>query len=98
MEKKAHRRAAAAEEALPGGDGREIDSKPLSEAEEKMRGVELQKESDLRLAMETFGVGVGASMLESMNPKSEEDFGQFKDALAGKIVKYAVSASGIGDC
>ena len=93
-EKKAQRRtkeveASKAEE--------EEEAPKLSEAEERRRREELQKESDLRLAMETFGGGAegGTSTLDAMNPKTEEEFISFKDALSGKITQYEVWNDGI---
>ena len=87
MEKKAKRRAAEA--LVAAGEGGEVEA--ITEEEEKRRREELQKESDLRLAMETFGVGVEGAGLDSMRPQSEDEFSQFKDALADKIIMFEVS-------
>ena len=84
-EKKAKRRAAElATEAAN-------ETKVLSDQEEKMRKEALQKESDLHLAMETFGVSDRVSGgIDSMNPTSEEEFNRFKDVLSDKIVSLEV--------
>ena len=84
-EKKAQKRAVEVAETKS-----EDDVSKLSAAEERQRREELQKESDLRLAMETFGGTSATGTLDAMDPKSEEDFSEFKDALAAKITKYGV--------
>ena len=61
----------------------------LSAEEEKKRKEKLQRDSDMAVAMETFGVGK-QSGIEGMNPTEEEEFHTFRDALTSKIVQYEV--------
>ena len=84
-EKKAKRRA------------EEKSLEPTSEAsntaeeafEEKQKQQRLQEESDLALAMETFGVK--DKLIDTMEPKSEEEFSEFQELLTAKITKFEVS-------
>ena len=83
-EKKAKRRA---EE-----KGVEQESKPKTaeeELEEKLKQQRLQEESDLAVAMETFGVK--HKLIDTMEPKSEEEFTEFQEALTAKISKFEVN-------
>jgi len=86
-EKKAQRRTKDIETSKS-----EEETSKLSEAEERRKREELQKESDLRLAMETFGGGNvgGANTLDAMDPKTDEEFTSFKDALCSKVTQYEV--------
>ena len=59
------------------------------ELEEKVKQQRLQEESDLALAMETFGVK--HKLIDTMEPKSEEEFSEFQEALTAKITKFEVS-------
>ncbi len=61
------------------------------ELAEKLRQRKLQEVSDLAVAMDTFGVAPG--VLDSMDPKLEEDFDKFREALCDKITTYEVSTS-----
>lgn len=84
-EKKAKRRA---EDKAP-----EVVSKPLTateELEEKLTQQRLQEESDLAVAMETFSVK--HKLIDTMEPKSEEEFAEFQEALTAKISKFEVSS------
>ena len=84
-EKKAQRRAAEKAE-TKGSD----EASKLLAAEEKRKREELQKASDLTLAMETFSAASSGPTLDSMEPKSPEEFAEFKDALADKITQFKV--------
>jgi len=56
---------------------------------EKARQRQLQEESDLLLAVETFGVSDSVQgLIDSMEPSSKEDFDKFEELLRGKITKY----------
>jgi len=58
-------------------------------AAEKARQRQLQEESDLLLAVETFGVADGLrGQIDSMEPSSKEDFDRFEELLRAKITKY----------
>ena len=60
---------------------------PEEKLAEKLRRQKLQEESDLRLAMETFGVtevSVGGK-LDNFNPTNKEEFTEFADLLSKKI-------------
>ena len=61
----------------------------VSKEEEKLRQRKLQEDSDLAVAMETFGVASGG-ILDSMDPNSKEEFDKFREALCDKITKYKV--------
>ena len=61
----------------------------LTPEEEKKKREKLQLESDLAVAMETFGVSKGGGV-ESMNPNNEEEFNTFRDALVDLIVTHKV--------
>ena len=80
-EKKAKRREAEVAE--------EVKEKIVSAEEEKLRQRKLQEEADLVVAMETFGLASGG-VLDSMDPKSNEEFDKFREALCDKITKYKV--------
>ena len=84
-EKKAKRRA---EEKGPEQES----SKPKTAEEvlaEKLKQQQLQEESDMALAIETFGVK--HKLIDTMEPKSEEEFSEFQEALKAKITKFEVS-------
>ena len=86
-EKKAKRRA----EELQEEDTSEVKSKPKTaeeDLEEKLRQQRLQEESDLALTMETFGVK--HKLIDTMEPKSEEEFTEFQEALTTKIANFKV--------
>ncbi|CAK1553078.1 unnamed protein product [Leptosia nina] len=76
---KAERLAAEKEEELT----------PEQKLAEKLRRQKLQEESDLRLAMETFGVSeTGGGKLDSFHPTNKEEFAEFADLLCKKINYY----------
>ncbi|XP_041984608.1 eukaryotic translation initiation factor 3 subunit J [Aricia agestis] len=62
---------------------------PEQKLAEKLRRQKLQEESDLRLALETFGVTEGgAGKLDMFNPTTKEEFTEFSDLLCKKINIY----------
>ena len=62
---------------------------PEEMAAEKARQRQLQEESDLLLAVETFGVSDGLrGQIDGMEPSSKEDFEKFEELLRAKITKY----------
>lgn len=63
---------------------------PEEKLAEKLRRQKLQEESDLRLALETFGVTEtsGAGKLDNFNPTTKEEFSEFADLLSKKINLY----------
>ena len=62
---------------------------PEEMAAERARHRQLQEESDLLLAVETFGVGDGLrGQIDGMVPSSKEDFDKFEELLRTKITKY----------
>ena len=62
---------------------------PEEMAAEKVRQRQLQEESDLLLAVETFGVSDGLrGQIDGMEPSSKEDFDKFEELLRTKITKY----------
>ncbi|KAJ0173945.1 hypothetical protein K1T71_010091 [Dendrolimus kikuchii] len=59
---------------------------PEQKLAEKLRQQKLQEESDLRLAMETFGVSeASVGKLDSFQPTTKEEFTEFADLLSKKI-------------
>ena len=67
-------------------------SKPKTAEEElaeKLKQQRLQEESDLAVAMETFGVK--NKLIDTMEPKTAEEFEEFQEALTAKISKLEVS-------
>ena len=85
-EKKAKRRAEELQQ-----QESEVKSKPGSAAEdheEKQRQQRLQEESDLAVAMETFGVR--HKLIDTMEPKNEEEFSEFQELLTTKISNFKV--------
>uniref|UniRef100_A0A2A4JHC5 Eukaryotic translation initiation factor 3 subunit J n=1 Tax=Heliothis virescens TaxID=7102 RepID=A0A2A4JHC5_HELVI len=62
---------------------------PEQKLAEKLRAQKLQEESDLRLAMETFGVTeVGTGKIDGFQPTTKEEFTEFADMLTKKICTY----------
>ncbi|XP_075981119.1 eukaryotic translation initiation factor 3 subunit j [Anticarsia gemmatalis] len=62
---------------------------PEQKLAEKLRQQKLQEESDLRLAMETFGVTETAvGKLDAFNPNTKAEFTEFADLLTKKISLY----------
>ena len=75
----------------------EQESKPETAEEvleEKLKQQRRQEESDLAVAMETFGVK--HKLIDTMEPKSEEEFVEFQEALTTKITKFEVSVNCLG--
>ena len=74
------------------------ESKPSKTAAEvlaeKLEQQRLQEESDLALAKEMFDVK--HKLIDVMEPKSEEDFSEFHEALRDKITKFEVSVIAVG--
>jgi len=65
---------------------------PEEMAAERARQRQLQEESDLLLAVETFGVSDGLrGQIDGMEPSSKEDFDKFEELLRTKITKYEKS-------
>ncbi len=69
----------------------------LSTEEDKKKKEKLQRDSDMAVAMETFGISK-PSGIEGMEPSSEEEFTTFRDALADKIVCVCVCVRGVCVC
>lgn len=62
---------------------------PEQKLAEKLRQQKLQEESDLRLAMETFGVTDGSGgKIDSFNPTTKAEFTEFAELLSKKINFY----------
>ncbi|XP_013196693.1 eukaryotic translation initiation factor 3 subunit J [Amyelois transitella] len=62
---------------------------PEQKLAEKLRAQKLQEESDLRLAMETFGISEGGGgKLDTFNPTTKAEFTEFADLLSKKITIY----------
>ncbi|XP_068620140.1 eukaryotic translation initiation factor 3 subunit J-like [Battus philenor] len=62
---------------------------PEEKLAEKLRQQKLQEESDLRLALETFGISEGnGGKLDNFHPTTKEEFAEFGDLLCKKITLY----------
>lgn len=62
---------------------------PEQKLAEKLLQQKLQEESDLRLAMETFGITEGAvGKIDSFSPTSQAEFTEFTDMLTKKICLF----------
>lgn len=69
------------EQSLPKDD----ELTPEQKLAEKLQRQKLQEESDLRLAMETFGIAEGGGKLDSFVPTSKAEFTEFADLLSKKV-------------
>ncbi|XP_030034167.2 LOW QUALITY PROTEIN: eukaryotic translation initiation factor 3 subunit J [Manduca sexta] len=62
---------------------------PEQKLAEKLRQQQLQEESDLKLAMETFGITEGMTgKLDTFHPTTKAEFTEFADLLSKKINLY----------
>lgn len=68
----------------------EADMTPEQRLAEKLRIQKLQEENDLKLAMETFGVGdsTGGGGIDSRNPTTPEEFSELADAISKKVLQF----------
>lgn len=68
---------------------KEEEMTPEEKLAEKLQRQKMQEESDLRLAMETFGISESAGgKLDSFQPTNKEEFTEFGDLLSKKINLY----------
>jgi len=58
---------------------------------EKLRLQKIQQESDLKSALETFGVSNVSSGLDAFDPQSKEEFKEFGATLSWKLTHYKES-------
>lgn len=56
---------------------------------EKLHIQKIQEESDLRAAMDTFGVSSDKSGIDAINPASRADLTELADAVSKKVNQYA---------
>lgn len=61
---------------------------PEQKLAEKLRIQKLQEESDLKNAMDTFGVTAIAGGIDGMHPTSMEEFVELSDAITKKLSNY----------
>ncbi|XP_069678425.1 eukaryotic translation initiation factor 3 subunit J [Periplaneta americana] len=84
------------EEAEKKAKAREVKRELTAEEiqEEKIRQQKLQEESDLRVAMETFGIGETSTVsgIDAMNPNTKEEFDELQQAISKKVQLYTKSA------
>lgn len=64
------------------------DMTPEQKLAEKLRLQKLQEESDLKNAMDTFGVTAMVGGIDGMHPTSKEEFIEFSDAISKKLSNY----------
>lgn len=92
-EKKAERRAKEVKEKETTQDAN-VELSVEEKYEAKMRQLQLEKESDLKLAMEL--VGTAQTGIDGMFPTSREDFEKFETAISKKILESQTSSHYIG--
>lgn len=63
---------------------------PEEKLAEKLRAQQLQEESDLELAKETFGIV--DSQVDTINPTSKEEFVELASAISKKVLNYSAGA------
>lgn len=61
---------------------------PEQKLAEKLRLQKLQEESDLKNAMDTFGVTTLVGGIDGMTPNTKEEFGELADAIVKKLSNY----------
>lgn len=61
---------------------------PEQKLAEKLRLQKLQEESDLKNAMDTFGVTTLAGGIDGMTPNTKEEFVELSDAIVKKLSNY----------
>lgn len=61
---------------------------PEQKLAEKLRLQKLQEESDLKNAMDTFGVTSLAGGIDGMHPTTKEEFGELAEAITKKLSNY----------
>lgn len=65
---------------------------PEEKLAEKLRLQKIQEESDLKSALETFGVSeIGGGGMDAFNPQTEEEFKEFGATLSWKLAQYKES-------
>ncbi|XP_023306581.2 eukaryotic translation initiation factor 3 subunit J [Lucilia cuprina] len=64
---------------------------PEEKLAEKLRLQKIQEESDLKSALETFGVQDIGGGLDAFNPQTEEEFKEFGATLSWKLAQYKES-------
>lgn len=60
---------------------------PEQRAAEKKRLLQLQEEADTKLALDTIGLSSSAG-LDASQPKTEEEFAEFADAIVKNVKKF----------
>lgn len=65
---------------------------PEQRLAERHRIQKLQEENDLKLALETFGLGgdatTGGAGIDSRNPQTPEEFSEFAEAISKKVLQF----------
>ncbi|KAH8299873.1 hypothetical protein KR044_007110 [Drosophila immigrans] len=64
---------------------------PEEKLAEKLRLQKIQEESDLKSALETFGVTSIGGGLDALNPESKEEFKEFGASISWKVAQYRES-------
>ncbi|XP_034105640.1 eukaryotic translation initiation factor 3 subunit J [Drosophila sulfurigaster albostrigata] len=64
---------------------------PEEKLAEKLRLQKIQEESDLKSALETFGVTSIGGGLDAFNPQSKEEFKEFGASISWKVAQYRES-------
>lgn len=60
---------------------------PEERAAENKRRKQLQEEADLKIALDTMGLSTSAN-LDAFNPKTEEEFAEFADAISKSVKRF----------
>ncbi|XP_065368520.1 eukaryotic translation initiation factor 3 subunit J [Calliphora vicina] len=65
---------------------------PEEKLAEKLRIQKIQEESDLKVALDTFGVAdISGAGLDAFNPQTEEEFKEFGATISWKLAQYKES-------
>lgn len=61
---------------------------PEERLAEKLRIQKVQEESDLRAAMDTFGIAADKSGIDALQPTNRAELGELSDAISKKVNLY----------
>lgn len=61
---------------------------PEERLAEKLRIQKIQEESDLRAALDTFGVGAEKTGIDAINPTNRAELTELGDAISKKVNQY----------
>lgn len=65
---------------------------PDQRAAEKLRLKKIQEEGDLKIGLETLGLTMPNSSIESFNPSTKEEFTEFAEAISKTVTQFRAKA------